>query len=116
MGVFIKGMEMPKKCAECNFCVNDGKDERPIFVCACKSDDLVNVLVEDYGVVFGFRPSWCPLIPLPEEHGDLIDRDALIEKCGDWYTEEGAECGFIGSVKSLLDAQPTIIEAEGSET
>ena len=38
----------------------------------------------------------------------LIDADALINKYGDWYTEEGTEEGFIGSLKTLIDAQPTI--------
>lgn len=38
----------------------------------------------------------------------LIDADALVEKCGNWYTEEGTEEGFIGTLKSLIDEQPTI--------
>lgn len=38
----------------------------------------------------------------------LIDADTLIEKCGDWYVEEGPEEGFIGTLKSLIDEQPTI--------
>lgn len=38
----------------------------------------------------------------------LIDADALIEKCGTWYTEEGPEEGFIGQLKSLIDMQPTV--------
>ena len=38
----------------------------------------------------------------------LIDADALIEKCGDWYVEEGAESGFIGTLKNLLATMPTI--------
>ena len=37
-----------------------------------------------------------------------IDADALIEKCGDWYVEEGTEIGFIGTLKSLINRQPTI--------
>lgn len=40
----------------------------------------------------------------------LIDADALITKCGNWYTEEGTECGFIGILKNLIDEQPTIEE------
>lgn len=29
------------------------------------------------------RPSWCPICGvLPEEHGDLIDRDAIWERAG----------------------------------
>ena len=38
----------------------------------------------------------------------IIDADALREKCGEWYTEEGTEEGFIGTLKGLLDAAPTI--------
>lgn len=37
-----------------------------------------------------------------------IDADAVIEKCGDWYVEEGPEVGFIGTLKSLIDEQPTV--------
>jgi len=38
----------------------------------------------------------------------LIDADALVSKCGNWYCEEGTEEGFIGDIKHLMDAQPTI--------
>lgn len=38
----------------------------------------------------------------------LIDADALIEKCGDWYVEEGTESGFIGTLENLLATQPTV--------
>ena len=37
-----------------------------------------------------------------------IDADALIEKCGDWYVEEGTESGFIGTLKNLLATEQTI--------
>lgn len=37
----------------------------------------------------------------------LIDADALIEKCGNWYVEEGTESGFIGTLKNLLAIQPS---------
>lgn len=37
-----------------------------------------------------------------------IDADALIEKCGDWYVEEGPEEGFIGTIKTLIGMQPTV--------
>lgn len=37
-----------------------------------------------------------------------IDADALKEQCGDWYTEEGTEVGFIGSLGTLLDKAPTV--------
>ena len=39
---------------------------------------------------------------------ELISRDALIEKYGDWYIEEGTEEGYIGSLETLLSDEPTI--------
>jgi len=38
----------------------------------------------------------------------LIDADALTNKSGDWYVDEGTEEGFIGDLKNLIDEQPTI--------
>lgn len=37
----------------------------------------------------------------------IIDADALVSKCGDYYVEEGPEDGFIGTLKCLVDMQPT---------
>lgn len=42
-----------------------------------------------------------------------IDADTLIAKCGNWYCEEGPEEGFIGDIKHLIDAQPTIEPRKG---
>ena len=38
----------------------------------------------------------------------LIDADELIDKYGDWYTEEGTEEGYIGTIKGIVDSMPTI--------
>lgn len=38
----------------------------------------------------------------------LIDADVLIEKCGEWYVEEGPKEGFIGTIKQLLESQPIV--------
>lgn len=40
----------------------------------------------------------------------LIDANALIEKHGDWYTEEGTEEGYIGTIKGIVNRMPTIEE------
>ena len=37
-----------------------------------------------------------------------IDADALVSRCGDYYVEEGPEYGFIGTLKCLVDMQPTV--------
>ena len=72
-------IDMPKDCRRCQlmvdrFCYGIPMDE---------VHDNINI---------NERPSWCPLRPLPEGHGDLIDRKDLIENglrkgfC-DWYDE-----------------------------
>ena len=38
----------------------------------------------------------------------LINADELIEKYGGWYTEEGTEEGFIGTIESLINAIPSV--------
>lgn len=37
-----------------------------------------------------------------------IDADALVAKYGDYYVEAGPEDGFIGTLKCLVDMQPTV--------
>lgn len=93
MSVLIKGMKMPISCHECvagygGFC----------FVAPPESD--ANCPNEG-------RPEWCPLIEIPP-HGRLIDADALIEKYGEWYTEEG--------IKTLIHMVSTVIPAEEVNT
>lgn len=60
-GVYIKGMEMPTSCYDC-----------PV---ECEGDICG---IDKGGCTWNERPPHCPLIPVPE-HGDLIDRDALIK-------------------------------------
>lgn len=52
-GIYIKGMKMPTRCAEC-------------FMYQCGATSMDD----------------CPLIPVPD-HGRLIDADALMERLGD---------------------------------
>ena len=54
-----------------------------------------------------YRPKNCPLVEIPTTHGRLIDADEMIRI---W---DGAT--FKGSIRPLIDARPTVIEAEGSE-
>jgi hypothetical protein len=50
-------------------------------------------------------PDWCPLIEIPTPHGDLVDRDALKNDMRNWNP----------SIIAVVDATPTVIEAEGRE-
>ena len=103
MSVFVKDMKMPKGChSGCPLTDSDA------FTCEITGRDIV---LDDEDTIT-CRPSWCPLVEVPTPHGGLIDADALKEQCGDWYTEQGTEEGFIGPLDILLDEAPTVIEAE----
>ena len=125
--VLIKGMEMPKNCAECRFCVNGFTDDAPMYECACESYENVSVLVDDHGKPFNFRPDWCQLVEVPTPHGRLIDADALklalrktMDACVDedgalLYSDHLIIDADYDEVCNMIDEQPTIIEAEGSK-
>lgn len=87
MSVLVKGMKMPENCKECM-----SSDLRTTIKCT-----------EWTEISAGRRENeraWsCPLVELPEKHGDLIDRDALPRDVMDF---------------DVWNA-PTVIEAEGEE-
>lgn len=97
MSVLIKNMEMPQKCGQCKLY----HAEYPMYCMAVEGHRTVGA---PYGMQ---RPDWCPLVEVKEPHGRLIDADETIRI---W---EGAT--IEGSIKPLIDARPTVIEAEGSE-
>ena len=100
MGVYIKGMKMPKECRECYLL------EYYEYLGETQCSITRMMLAErEKPISFDGRPSWCPLVEVPEPHGRLIDADALDYKLGasdrDIY------------VKYTLEEEPTVIEAEG---
>lgn len=58
----------------------------------------------------------CPLVEVPEKHGELIERKAVIDICG----EKQGTANSIGEMRGIsrvwkaVKKLPTIIEAEGS--
>lgn len=97
MSKLIVEMEMPTRCCDCDLA--DGA------VCMAK------------GGVYGrevpkmtwirTRPDWCPICGvLPDEHGDLIDRDALKKQC---WNDDGFD---LWVSHTEIDQQPTVIAAE----
>ena len=93
MGIYIKGITMPKNCMECPFsdheawCLIPG-DSKQRYYCPTKE-------ISEH----------CPLAEVQEPHGRLIDADALLAL---W-----SGCEVSGSINPLIDARPTVIEAEG---
>ena len=103
MSVFINGMEMPRTCSDCewSYYVGNGR-------AMCRRVSMT----DKTDIMTKRRADFCPLSEVPTPHGRLGDLDALIEKYGEWYTEEGTESGYIGTMKSLLKGASTVIEAE----
>lgn len=102
MSVLIKGMEMPKNCAECPC--------RMIGYTA----DYCNVLGKfiDFAVGSDGRRKDCPLIELPP-HGRLIDADALLkllDSC--MFPSDMVTTRALSMATNWLKEAPTVIPAD----
>ena len=109
MSVVVR-MEMPAACP-CDF----SDTSSPIFI-PCFAYDGIPSRREEFMecVIQRKRPSWCPIIcQLPEGHGDLIDRDVLLQ------TFQNADYETYNDYCEAFDtteAAETIVPAERSET
>lgn len=107
MSVIVKGMEMPNSCASCRMAVCFADTGRAKCYATLSYIDPER----------GKRSYDCPLLPLPEKHGRLIEADSLKETL-DYYIREAdwgeaANC-VLGWVKDeFIDSEQTIVEAEG---
>ena len=98
MSILIKGIEMPKSCEDCKFCI--GLADTEWGMCAgCLIDDEYREASSKSG---------CPLVEVPTPHGRLIDADAL-----DYKLSSSDRDIYVRGV--LEEEAPTIIEAEGEE-
>ena len=87
MSILIRGLKMPKNCAECPVALS-GK--------YCRINQTFTTYIK-----LPMRPDHCPLVELPEYHGRLVDANYLEEHADEWL-----------STYNLIDSAPTIIEAE----
>ena len=80
------GMDYPEHCFECKLRYNGIHDFCIIGERKFDDEDFKDMDRNDW------HPDWCPLRPLPEKHGRLIDADALLghmKKIHDkWKMEE----------------------------
>ncbi len=109
MSVVLLGMYMPKSCRGCYLMKIGVGGWRGEFWCsATRFIPITNI---------DARPDWCPLCPLPEKHGRLIDANALKETL-DYYIREAGWSEEINKAlcwvkDEFIDSEPTIVEAEG---
>lgn len=102
MDVLIKNMEMPINCCFCLF--------KRFSTCILKER------IKTKGYHDRKRHPKCPLIPVPE-HGDLIDRDALLDSekmffaekyHGDHRTNYDTMMGY--EIGNMLRDAPVVLE------
>lgn len=106
MGVYIKGMEMPKSCWHCEFC-RDGLDEYAQHYDYCVALDM-NILISQTE-----RHENCPLVEVPK-HGRLIDADALIKLLDNcMFPSDMVTTRAVSMARNWLKESPTVIESEG---
>ncbi len=111
MSVIIKGMSSYGCCADCEFC---GGLIMPddIYVCDCpptRGMDITRAIEEDC------KHPDCQLVELPEKHGRLIDKDALIRE--HFSPEHRIALSEANKtwMRKIINDTPTIVEAEGEE-
>lgn len=119
MGVYVKGMEMPHDCGDCDFlsgliCPDN------VYHCYAPVDNKnhsidVTVFVENWQ-----RPLWCPLVEVPMPRGRLIDADklfAIVKRHHDLYkgatvaTDKARRDENLQVMFDIADAK-TLMEAE----
>ena len=109
MGVYIPGMEMPKSCEKCPFCIVNRHDRG--------DDSLCRLINKEVFTFMRSLPQDCPLVPVPP-HGRLIDKDALLEDIDSNMivtpSKDGSLVEVYGAEKILahIAYAPTVIEAE----
>lgn len=132
MSVVLLGMEMPHDCPHCEFAAigyaSPMSSDCTLYCRAVdKFKDCATAVLKDkpYEVInhYNDRPNWCPLRPLPEKHGRLIDESILRETFGigekcEECKQDTRECRFIRSFTRMdfcgwIDDMETIVEAEG---
>ena len=109
MSVLVKGLIMPSCCDGCTF--SDWSNLHQ--TACCKLHDYYPCFADYSREYEDKRAEFCPLIEIPESHGDLIDRDALLDMVRDVNTDYYSE--VLGVTVEDIDSAPTVIEAEGSE-
>lgn len=115
--ILIRGMEMPKSCFDCIF------ENRFFGKIGC--NNLPGMFANELNAIAYTteRNPFCPLIPLPEGHGDLIDLDAfraengMNAKCEHCPTNTyKCQYDMIHTKMEfceMLDDAPVIVPAEG---
>lgn len=126
MGVYVKGMGMPKSCSDCLFFVDGLYDANDELCSACLAKEDNSPWGCGYEEIDGIdhmarRMDYCPLVEVAEPHGDLVDRDILEQELRNGIKAGNLEEGYehYANINSMDDCVEcvryagTVIEAEG---
>lgn len=106
----IINMQMPNNCSECPLAQFD-YGRFCGWVVHCKNGmKSVEREIADNG-----RPDWCPIVSvLPDEHGDLIDRQDAIKEFEPYaeYESNRRNADWVKRIKAVLNAMTPVIAAE----
>jgi hypothetical protein len=103
MSKLIVEMEMPDNCKICPMVRMDHFGQ---IRCGAQGGRIIHR--KNFQVEIK-RPSWCPIKGvLPDEHGDLIDRDALLETCIYYYINPNKGAVDADNIQDM----PVIVTAE----
>lgn len=101
--ILIRGMEMPKNCSLCKLA------QHRMLACSVMCP-ITGQTVGYYDEGFHQEDHICPLVPLPEGHGRLIDADEFIERV---RMDDRTTIIEEMHVAEILSEAPTIVPAEG---
>ena len=110
MSLLIKGVEMPDSCLNCRFRTTILKNvlsptmRTSAYACLISGMEINNWYEEKH--------KNCPLVEIPTPHGDLVDRDDLIDEINRVTFVKRYDYDVAYNI--VTDAE-TIIEAEVSE-
>lgn len=113
MSVLIKGMEMPTVCIEGGWYGNCPMDR---LWCAQRFAPEGYTMRQINADRQDKLPDWCPLRPLPEKHGRLIDADDMERFMSDTVQGDIRQYPYSDTLWDMafkwIDSRPTIVEAE----
>lgn len=101
--IVIRGMEMPRFCWECP--LKESMYDVG-FICLPRKEPIKVNLNKG-------RDDACPLVPLPEKHGRLIDADAFLRDNAEFADLDFCHPKYDTTLRELVADAPTILEAEG---
>ena len=107
MGIYIKGMQMPKNCYQCRMVDSCQYLWKPYDL--DDYSDLQNMVEEGFT-----RADNCPLVEVPP-HGRLIDADKLNEEVCLLIKENMLSRDDARDLLETIADAPTVIEAEEGE-